>query len=113
MTLSSEPYDGTYSTGQKILTIQRFLAMVKIEVTESTKKIFGLKTVALAFEYGVVVGVAAGSVGGFLLGKAYFSDDLSMVQKSKKIGTLAIYSLGGAVVFGGIVHAITLIKIKG
>jgi hypothetical protein len=47
-------------------------------------KLFGLKTVALAFEYGAFVGVVCGFGGGFMLARAYDSDELSRTEKVKK-----------------------------
>lgn len=64
--------------------------MTKLEVQvvqEASKRMFGLKTVVLSFEYGAFVGVLFGSIGGFLLARTYDSQDLSRTEKvfEKKI----------------------------
>ena len=86
----------------------------KIEVAKpATKKIFGLKTVAHAFEYGSFLGLVCGSVGGFLVAKTYYSDDLSRVEKTKKLSVISAYSMGGLFLFVGGVKLVSMIKLKG
>jgi len=81
-------------------------------VPQATKRIFGLKTVALAFEYGALLGAVTGAAGGFLLAKTYHDSQLSRVQKAKALSQLAVYSVGGLTLFMGSIHLISKIKLR-
>ena len=80
---------------------------------EATKRLFGLRTVAFAFEYGAVFGALAGTVGGIMLANHYHDDSISPGQKMHKISKLAAYSVGAIAIFAGTIHIVASIKIKG
>jgi len=82
-------------------------------IDKPTKRLFGLKTVALAFEYGALLGVVTGGVGGSILARTYHSDELSRVEKAQKLGKLSLYTISGIGTFMGLVHLVCKIKIKG
>jgi hypothetical protein len=86
---------------------------VTIESSSASKRIFGLRTVATAFEYGAFVGLAAGALGGFYLGTAYHAQDLSRTEKAREITKLGLISVGGIVVFVGGIKLVSSIKLKG
>eukprot|EP00613_Pedinella_sp_CCMP2098_P069335 CAMPEP_0171906436 /NCGR_PEP_ID=MMETSP0993-20121228/6074_1 /TAXON_ID=483369 /ORGANISM="non described non described, Strain CCMP2098" /LENGTH=91 /DNA_ID=CAMNT_0012538303 /DNA_START=161 /DNA_END=436 /DNA_ORIENTATION=+ len=79
----------------------------------STKRLFGLKTVTTAFEYGSVFGLATGLVGGYLLTKTWYSQDMSRSEKASKMSIMALYSTAGLVAFLGTTRLISSIKVKG
>ncbi len=87
--------------------------VVEVARADRSKRLFGLKTVMLAFEYGAFTGVVVGCVGGFVLAKTYHSNDLTGVEKTNKIAKLAVLSVGGLALFAGAIKLLTTIKIKG
>mmetsp|Transcript_11 Transcript_11/g.18 ORF Transcript_11/g.18 Transcript_11/m.18 type:complete len:89 (-) Transcript_11:54-320(-) len=88
--------------------------MVKVQVVnEPSKRLFGLKTLVLSFEYGALLGVAMGTVGGILMAQSYYSQDQSRSEKAKTLGKLSLQYVGGIAVFAGAAHLMAKIKIKG
>jgi|AntAceMinimDraft_5_1070358.scaffolds.fasta_scaffold98116_1 hypothetical protein len=86
---------------------------VTIQSSPPSKRHFGLRTVATAFEYGAFVGLVAGALGGFYLGSTYHAQDLSRTEKAKEITKLSLIATGGIVIFVGGVKLVSSIKIKG
>lgn len=87
---------------------------MKVSVkTPATKRLFGLKTVALAVQYGAMGGICAGSVVSFLIAREYYRDDIAVGDKAGRMLKLALYSGTGLAGFITAIRVITMIKIKG
>jgi hypothetical protein len=81
--------------------------------SKPTKRLFGLRTVTLAFGYGAALGAVAGVIGGYIMGSTFQSDDLSSAQKMKRIFHVGLLACGGIFAISGTIQLVTMLKIKG
>ena len=79
----------------------------------ATKRLFGLKTVLLATQYGAIGGIGAGGGVSWLLAREFYRDDIAVGDKAGRMGKLCLYSGTGLAAFLVSIRVLAMIKIKG